>query len=131
MEKPSCQRLFNDVSFQLSIHEHKLAHVEQHPAEILEAVLLGVGREHSSSGRMSADLDQRESQIHHALSIQFEPRDCGSADRCQADDSGLVVAPNEVLVPIISARMKEPNLPASHYVQGGDCRVFPAVASLA
>ena len=94
-------------------------------------MLLGVGLELGSSRRMFSDLDQRESQIHHALSIQFEPRDCGSADGSQANDSSLVVAPNKVLVPIISARMKEPNLPASHYVQGGDCRVFPAVASLA
>ncbi len=45
------------------IHEHKLAHVEQYSAEILEAVLLGVGRELGSlaTGRRPAgNQTQRE-----------------------------------------------------------------------
>ncbi len=50
--------------------------------------------------------------MDHPRAIQVEFTNCGATRRSQADEVEAIRAPGEVLVPVVTTRMKERNLAA-------------------
>jgi hypothetical protein len=59
------------------------------------------------SRRMLADEQQKLPLIDHAFPVQVQLRDRRAASRSQADHDRVVVAPGEMLAPIVFSRVKK------------------------
>jgi len=71
------------------------------------------------------------SQIEQAAAIEVQRCNCRSADRSQADDLCIVIAPGEVIAPVLPTRMKERHGLRADRVKGGNPCQFAAITTLA
>lgn len=81
--------------------------------------------------RMFADEQQEFALIDDARSIQIQLGDSRAANRCQANQQGEIVAPGEMLMPIVLARAKQRDQFTAERINGGGLVVFVIVTALA
>lgn len=76
-------------------------------------------------------LVQDSAEPYHSISIQAKPRHCRSAGWRHADDQREVVAPDEVLCPVVHARAVERRWLPTDWVGCFNFIIFVVVAPLA
>ena len=79
--------------------------------------------------RMFSYCCQHARQIDDMRTIQFEFGDGCASHRCQSDQFGEIVAPGEMLVPAVAARMEQRCFEQSHRVNASGLDVFDVVAT--
>ena len=72
---------------------------------------------------------QGSAKMDKARTIQTQSRNGGSPRRCNPDDLSCIVAPREMLCPLLLSRMKERSLPFRYGVNPRLERAFETVAS--
>lgn len=82
-------------------------------------------------GRMLVDEQQQLALVHDAAAIQVKGRDGRAANGCEADQQSEIIAPREMLVPVVLARMKKRDNSLGEQVNGSGLVVLDIVAALA
>jgi hypothetical protein len=80
---------------------------------------------------MFANEQQELALVHDAFAIQVQLRNRSAANRGETDHHCVVIAPGEMLVPIVFARMKERDCFPAERVNGGGLVVLEIVTALA
>jgi len=73
---------------------------------------------------------QKAAEMNDPRSIQIQFSNGSPTGRGQADEKKMIAAPNEMIVPVASARMKERNPPARRVIEGLRLVGFRTVAAL-
>src|SRR5687767_5360834 len=81
--------------------------------------------------RMLCECAQEPAQVHHAVTIQIEPVDRGTARRCEPDHQREVFIPIEVLTPDVAARVVERDGCAADGIHRLRAGILVAVAPVA
>jgi hypothetical protein len=78
-----------------------------------------------------SDRVEQTSEIDETFSVELQCLYRGTTDRRTTDDQGEVVAPNEMISPVLSSGVEERHFSSGDRIEGLCLGVFVAVATLA